>query len=348
MVLKINRPERCNSFEQHYWGKPLLDQFFKSNNASMVKNASQSDLFLPCGYNNTNDDLKKIGKTKENQYIFGIYNEDVIVSKSSIWTQIEKKYGRNYARKIMPETYVLSNPNHMNILSRDFNPKNKYIMKNVLQGKKGLKLTNDLSELLNGHKEKYLVAQKYVNDILTINKKKLNLRFYMLIICKNGQKDFYLYDNGICIYTLKDYNSKSNNMEENITSYKFDGKIYSVNPLTLDELKQYFKKQGKNEKLIMKKIYDICVAVASAVKFDICNFKNIDKSTSFELFGGDIIFDSDYNPYILELNKGPDMKPNNYDDPRYEKTKKEVFTDIFDLVGIKKSKKKNRFHKLNA
>ena len=32
--------------------------------------------------------------------------------------------------------------------------------------------------------------------------------------------------------------------------------------------------------------------ISEAVSFKICNFKNVDKSTSFELFGGDIIFDN--------------------------------------------------------
>ena len=346
MGFKYNRPDRCNSKDSYYWAKPLLDEYFNNNNATLVNDVKNADLFLPCGYNFTNDDLMNVGVTNNKQYVFGISNEDEIVSKSSIWTHITNKYGRDKARKIMPETWVLSNTYEMDLLMRDYSPGNKYIMKNREQGKKGLKITQDLNELLNGHKNEYLVAQKYVKDILCINNKKLNLRFYLLVVCRNGNKDFYLYDNGICIYTLKDYNPNSNNMEENITSYKFDGKIYNKNPLTIDDFKQYLIQNNKDEKKVMKDIFRIVKMIVNSVSFKICNFKNIDESTSFELFGGDIIFDNQLNPYVLELNKGPDMNPTNYDDPRYVKVKREVFRDIFDVIGLKKSGVKNRFHKL--
>ena len=346
MGFKYNRPERCNKKTSHYWAKPLLDEYFDTNKASLVEDVKNADLFLPCGYNFTNHDLLDVGVTTNKQYVFGIANEDEIVSKSSIWSHISNKYGRDRAKKIMPETWVLSNKNDMDLLMRDYNPNDKYIMKNREQGKKGLKITQDLNELLAGHKNEYLVAQKYIKDIYCINKKKLNLRFYLLVVCRNGNKDFYLYDNGICIYTLKDYNPNTNDMEENITSYKFDGKIYSKNPLTLDEFKQYVKSTNHDDKKVMKDIYRIVKMITNSVSFKICNFKNVNESTSFELFGGDVIFDSQLNPYVLELNKGPDMKPTNYDDPRYSKTKREVFRDIFDIIGLKKSGEKNRFHKL--
>lgn len=346
MGFKFNRPDRCNTKDSYYWAKPLLDEYFNNNNATLVNDVKNADLFLPCGYNFTNDDLMNVGVTNNKQYVFGISNEDEIVSKSSIWTHITNKYGRDKARKIMPETWVLSNTYEMDLLMRDYSPGNKYIMKNREQGKRGLKITQDLNELLNGHKNEYLVAQKYVKDILCINNKKLNLRFYLLVVCRNGNKDFYLYDNGICIYTLKDYNPNSNNMEENITSYKFDGKIYNKNPLTIDDFKQYLIQNNKDEKKVMKDIFRIVKMIVNSVSFKICNFKNIDESTSFELFGGDIIFDNQLNPYVLELNKGPDMNPTNYDDPRYVKVKREVFRDIFDVIGLKKSGVKNRFHKL--
>ncbi|MBT3464618.1 hypothetical protein HN451_06515 [archaeon] len=343
---KYNRPDRCNKISSHYWAKPILDEYFDKNNAKLVNKVKDADLFLPCGYNFTNSDLQNVGVTTKNQYVFGIHNEDEIVSKSSIWTHVVAKYGRDKASKIMPETWVLANKDDVDMLLRDFDPTNKYIMKNVEQGKKGLKMTQNLTDLVRGHSQNYLVAQIYIKNIFCINKKKLNLRFYLLIICKNGNKDFYLYDNGICIYTLKDYNTESNDMEENITSYKFDGKIYDVNPLTLDDFKKYLKSNNKDDKLIMKNIYKIVKMITNSVSFKICNFQNIDKSTSFELFGGDIIFDDKLTPYVLELNKGPDMKPDNYDDPRYAKVKKELFRDIFGIIGLKKSGVKNRFHKL--
>ena len=40
----------------------------------------------------------------------------------------------------------------------------------------------------------------------------------------------------------------------------------------------------------------------------ICHLNKLQKAVAFQVFGGDIIFDKDFHPYLLELNKGPSMK----------------------------------------
>ena len=100
MGFKYNRPDRCNKKTNHYWAKPLLDEYFDKNNASSVEDVKKADLFLPCGYNFTNHDLLNVGVTTNKQYVFGISNEDEIVSKSSIWSHISNKYGRDKAKEL--------------------------------------------------------------------------------------------------------------------------------------------------------------------------------------------------------------------------------------------------------
>ena len=58
---------------------------------------------------------------------------------------------------------------------------------------------------------------------------------------------------------------------------------------------------------------------------------NLKKSTTFQLFGIDYIFDKDCNPYLLEMNKGPDMIPRD-DIDKVLKTK--VQSHMFSKVGI--------------
>ena len=52
---------------------------------------------------------------------------------------------------------------------------------------------------------------------------------------------------------------------------------------------------------------------------------------AFQLFGADVIFDKDLHPYLLELNKGPDMTPRDEID---ENMKNIVQTDMFKIVGV--------------
>jgi len=63
--------------------------------------------------------------------------------------------------------------------------------------------------------------------------------------------------------------------------------------------------------------------------------KNILGSVSFQLFGCDVIFDDKINPYLLEVNKGPDMTPRDEID---ENMKNSVQKDMFKLSGILENK----------
>ena len=79
-----------------------------------------------------------------------------------------------------------------------------------------------------------------------INKRKINLRIYLLIICKNNKLTSYYYKNGKCnIYTNKNYTG-SNELEENITSLNLDMDIYNKNPFDLFELVNYMDKKVFN------------------------------------------------------------------------------------------------------
>ena len=69
--------------------------------------------------------------------------------------------------------------------------------------------------------------------------------------------------------------------------------------------------------------------------------ENLKKSTTFQLFGIDYIFDKDCNPYLLEMNKGPDMIPRD-DTDRELKTK--VQSHMFSKVGIFPPIKNNTFY----
>ena len=62
----------------------------------------------------------------------------------------------------------------------------------------------------------------------------------------------------------------------------------------------------------------------------------MDNVISFQLFGLDVILDSNLNPLILEINKGPNMFAVNDKDL---KLKSNLNNDIYSLVGILKSKK---------
>jgi hypothetical protein len=327
-------------------GKILKDVFDKNN---IIQSNDNWNIYIPCGYNNVESELKDIkitsNKNITDKYIFGLNGCDSIVSKNQIWESLVKCYGRKEARKLMPESYVLDDPNEMMTFRQNFNPNNTdiYILKKNLQRKEGLKLTKDFFEIINASNDDYRVVQKYITDLFLINDRKVNLRIYILIIIKDNYVYFYLSDIGKCIYTNKKYNHNELDFESNITSYKLDMNIYKTNPRNFEQLKDYIDDKLNNRNMGNKLFNNIELLLTDISKCLSKNFyqsDNIKGSITFQLFGVDIIFDKNLQPYLLEFNKGPDMTPRDNID---EIMKNKVQTDMFKTVGIIPNDKDNSF-----
>jgi hypothetical protein len=282
---------------------------------------------------------------KKNKVLFGIKGCDLLVSKNNLWKLLENKYGRFNAKQIMPETWILSNNEQMKLFKNDYSEKHMYIMKKNIQRKEGLLLTNNLEEILNNGDKKFRIVQKYMKNTYMINRRKINLRIYLLIIYKNNKLTSYYYKNGKCIYTNKDYTG-SNELEENITSLNLDMNIYEKSPFDLFELMNYM--DTKKYLILIQNIKNNLKKLEIMYRTMIGNLnKNENKNTHFQLFGLDYIFDNDLNVYLLELNKGPDMTSKN--DKDYV-LKYRIYEDLLNKVGIikyNKKNKKNMFEKIS-
>lgn len=316
--------------------KPLgkiLDIIFINN--SIIKDNNNWDIYTPCGYNFVEKELILVTVPNDNRkrYVFGINGCDNIVSKNNLWYILENKYGRDSAKNIMPETYILDNMNDMRLFKSEFNPNNIYILKKNLQRKEGLKLSNNIYEINTAFNDNYKVVQKYVRNLYLINGYKINLRIYLLVVINNNKKSFYLSNLGKCIYTSKKYSDDDYDFETNITSYNLDMNIYKINPRTLNELSDYLEKQQNNSDILFKNIRNIMYKVALSSEENVYQSPNLNKKNchSFQIFGVDVIFDKLLNAYLLEINKGPDMKAR--DDIDFN-MKYKIQNDMLNIVGI--------------
>lgn len=342
VIIQNYKYYRCNN---KMLGTILKDIFDKNN---ITQSNDDWNIYVPCGYNDVEDELKKIiiNNKDKNKYIFGVNGCDTIVSKNKIWESLVNCYGRKDASTLMPESYILDDPNEMEFFRKNFNPSQNeiYILKKNVQRKEGLKLTKDYFEILDGVKDDYKVAQKYIRNLYLINGRKINLRVYLLIIIKNNKKYFYLCKIGKCIYTNKKYNDNDLDFESNITSYNLDMSVYKDSPRHFNELIEYINENNKNNKdgnklfnnieLLMKKV-SLCLSK------NLYQSKNIGGSITFQLFGTDVIFDEDLHPYLLEMNKGPDMSPRDDID---NTMKNKVQKDMLKSVGILENDNNNSFY----
>lgn len=65
-----------------------------------------------------------------------------------------------------------------------------------------------------------------------------------------------------------------------------------------------------------------------------CPYKN----QCFELFGFDILIDSDLKPWLLEVNLSPALS---CDSPLDQKVKSNAISDLFSMIGIVKPDQRN-------
>ena len=162
-----------------------------------------------------------------------------------------------------------------------------------------------------------------------------HINLITMITINNNKKSFYLSNLGKCIYTAKKYNDDDYDFETNITSYNLDMNIYKINPRTLNELSEYLDKQQNNSNILFKNIRNILYKVALSSEENVYQSTNLNKKNchSFQIFGVDIIFDKLLNAYLLEINKGPDMKER---DPLDYAMKYKIQSDMLNIVGILK------------
>ena len=311
----------------------INSEIFIDNN--IKKDNNNWDIYIPCGYNNVEKELLSINlKNNINnttKFIYGINGCDTIVSKNKIWDSLVKCFGREEASNFMPESYVLHKSNDMNMFRKKFKSNQIYILKKNVQRKEGLKLTSNLNVILESVLDNYRVVQLYLTNLYLINKRKVNLRIYLLIVIKNKQKYFYVSKLGKCIYTKKEYSNNNFDFESNITSYNLDMNVYKTNPRSFEELFKYLDQKKSNSTILSNNLYNLMKNISECLSSHVYQSDNLLNTTSFQLFGADVIFDNNLKPYLLEFNKGPDMIPRDEQD---KIMKKRVQEDMFRIVGI--------------
>lgn len=343
-----------------------------NKNSERTLNHGESDLVLPCGYDYIDKEINSIPKNNNNKNtrrVFIIHGADEITAKNYLWKNIVSHHGINYAKKIAPNTYLLTEPQQQDEIQRlekEHKPGKKYILKKNIQRQTGLKLTNDISEIKNNN-DKYVVVQELLEDSYLVNNRKINLRVYIVVLCHKTHTDVYMFNDGFMYYTQKEFIKDPNNLDptNHITTGYVDRDVYVKNPLTHTDFKKYLdsdpgtkyhtesatsrklnpselllKQQGFCiSKVIFDRIQKLIRDVFVSFKGHICKEKNIyNKSVhiyddySIQIFGADVAINDKLQPQIIEINKGPDLSPK---DERDGTVKKKLMNDVLEIIGLK-------------
>lgn len=295
------------------------------------------DMFIPNNFTHLQDALYSIPHHASHFAIHGITEANQLAAKNSLWARMEQYWGRKKTRQYLPETYILNCPVDIHVLKTQLEhhvqaQHTPFILKKNIQKKKGLLLVRGLQNVLAHQQSQYVVAQRFLTNIYSIQERKLNLRLYILISSQNGHQEWFLSKLGKCLYTNKKCTDATSleDLEAHLTSLNLDTRVYDTLPLTLQDLQNHMG-HSKYDALF-ESILDLMKHCKVAMKNHICLSSPLDKHLQFQLFGIDVIFTADqHRPYLLEFNKGPQM---NYMNQREHQYKCQIIMDMFYCLGL--------------
>ena len=157
-----------------------------------------------------------------------------------------------------------------------------------------------------------LLLQKYIEKPLLYNKRKFDMRTWVLL---THDMKIYLFKEGHLKASSSEYDINSKDIFVHLTNYsvqKYSEKFenYEIgNEISLDEFqKSLYLNYGLDiniKKEIINKIGEIIILTLNSVK------KKINpegKKGCFEIFGYDFMFDIDLNPFLIEINTNPGLE----------------------------------------
>ena len=179
----------------------------------------------------------------------------------------------------------------------------------------------DYYSILNKMKEKeknkkyqsnQIILQKYIEQPLLYNKRKFDIRIWVLI---TNNLELYVFKEGHLKATSINYDIESKNCYVHLTNYSVQkynenfSKFEYGNEISFDQFEENLKTDYnldlKVRDVIMNKIKNIIKITFNAVK-DKINDNN--KKGCFEIFGYDFMLDKDLNPFLIEVNTNPGLE----------------------------------------
>lgn len=245
--------------------------------------------------------------------------------KDKIWRNLQSQMVRNGKKEfsLMPLTYIL--PQDVKRLKRlwtFFDQRNtKWIIKPPASARgTGIKVVSRWAQI---PKRRPMIVQKYIDRPLLINGSKFDLRLYVLVTSLNPLRA-YMHTDGLARFASVKYSNDVDTLSDrymHLTNYSInklssnytkneDHESCSGHKWTLKTLWKYFSAQGINtdglwaalRNLVLRTILSGEHVINQMAKANVAS-----KYNTFELFGIDVILDSDLKPWLLEVNISPSL-----------------------------------------
>ena len=188
---------------------------------------------------------------------------------------------------------------------------------------------------------------------LLINGHKFDLRIYVVVTSYEPLR-VYVYKEGLARFASETYSNKFNkkNKYQHLTNYSINKKnqSYMQNKdveqddfgfkWSLTAFCNHLEQVGIDMDLLWSRIYDVILKTLACGDSYVINSmkkRQLYRLNCFEVFGFDILVDSDLKPWLIEVNLSPSLSP---DSPLDMTIKTNLLVDTFNLFGIKRFDRK--------
>jgi len=262
---------------------------------------------------------------------------------------------------IVPQTFIL--PGDYTLFVEEFrrSPSATYIMKPAgkAQGK-GIFLVTKLTQLKKwaansklpfqslAMKEAYVIS-RYLDDPLLIGGKKFDMRMYVLVTSYRPLKA-YLYNQGFGRFCTEKYTSdvtEIDNMMVHLTNVAIQKHADDYNDKhggkwNINNIRFYLEMTKGKEACdrCFNDINNIIYTSLKAVQSVMINDKHC-----FEMYGYDVLIDSNLKPWLIEVNASPSLTTTTQID---KVLKMNLINDVFDIVAPQEWIEDNSKHGANT
>ncbi|XP_027130412.1 tubulin polyglutamylase TTLL5 isoform X2 [Larimichthys crocea] len=246
---------------------------------------------------------------------------------------------------IVPQTFVLPSEyqEFCNCFAKDKGP---WIIKPVASSRgRGIYLVSNPNQI---SMDENILVSRYINNPLLIDEFKFDVRLYVLVTSYDPLL-IYVYEEGLARFATVKYDRTSKNIKNtfmHLTNYSVNKKSSDYvscddpevedygNKWSMSAVLRYLKQDGKDTTLLMKQVEDLIIKAVLSAELQIataCKMFVPHKTNCFELYGFDVLIDSNLKPWLLEVNLSPSLA---CDAPLDLKIKASMIADMFSLVGF--------------
>lgn len=198
--------------------------------------------------------------------------------------------------------------------------------------------------------KKGFVISDYISNPHLIEGLKYDLRVYVLVTSFDPLI-IYMYNDGLARFATEKYNLEEEDFENrfvHLTNYSLQKKNESyqqnnsrqsnnlrASKWSLKTLQKVFEDHNKDYKAVKAKMKELIIKTIISVESKIIEgfeYSPKNKNSCFELYGFDIMIDSNLKPWLIEVNISPSLSSSS----PFDKTlKTKLVWDTLTIVGLK-------------